>query len=1702
MIQVIQHSGIKIFLLLALMLSCVGEKKPSTKAECAEGQGFNQVSRQCVNIRSAPSATLRNLNLFQNSGMNTVRLDYRDLNGEAATSCVVSLPSTSGIEANSPRVYDLFASSLDLVDRAQLLANDIIPVSASAVAAGNNIRAQYNQMLESSSLTLLLGQRDAILAGVETIATQAIATGDSLLSARGTNLISRRTVYRDNFLNLANRCECAGGECTTIVTPKFDFYGDASFNYRVSNSVDGEGTLSEVSVNVQRANRSPLPVHQNVSINESTTATASTQNLGALATPVDVDGDAVFTYTLMSNPTQGTLSNCLGIGGVQGLNCNYRPNNGDLSDTTFTAAGAVQTFNPGVQASTFFNGHTFTAQATGTSGNAIQIELVSYSGLGFAPVGTVMVSAESTGPKISVVVNPTTTTHTQLRNYLLNSAEALEFVSVGASATPFNLVTLGSSTLSGGVNAQDSFTYRVTDTQTSSSYNGVVNIRIVEQNDPPRLDTLSMTTTPASLVEDGAFVMTIPYVDADSAIDNPPSCTLTPSAQLNFISCVCSNLTRECTGSLAPVLNINGTAHIDVTVTNDTLTSLVTRKFLSLAPVNDAPDVENLLAANPGLEDTNLEITGLRIHEGDGNTGNARLELSQDVYVRIVSANTTVIPNAADNIKIRFRTSATSADIDLNFDGTNEVLIPNTSSDSYAGRLSFEFIPTLDQSGVVPLTLHIRDNGPTGGSNINTRAVNFSVEFVEVNDTPSIESIANINMNEGGVGLSLPFKVDEGGGPNENAQTMEVQIVSDNPGLVSNANIDVFYDSNNDSLPGSTEIIGQGGAFLALGDGADSADDHALLIRVRPTDGLSGTANLTVTARDSDGAQSVSNFAVIVHPVSAVHGGWDHVMAVSNKTYPSNFQDPNKSCSPTPSECRPIGSASGTAYGNCTGTVAPNSVVEAQTRAAIFHDTTNNRCYYADATGGLDWQELNTFCPISRTTDVPNCSVEGATCIGTRLPNGVIDPNGVTTRYYYRTSTQTCYRSTGPTTADWEAYFPSRVELSWKNFILAGTGASAGVSISGWNIYRRKTGDEYNFNQPLATITNPSTRTYVDSTATENTVYFYLVQPLDSTLPQGRPTATSEVFSEIRVVAPPRNTAFVHRWMVNQEVCTLMNRSGLVESENNFRCAYAGPGDSLIGGVSYYDLGSDLIVDLAEASCPYTRSGCTANGCIGLGAPSAGMAVTGNYYYDRSSGTCHYAPSNGVWRAMDDDLLVPNTDISVTDMNRTLEPLNPPLVNIRATRANLFCNRRSNHTGIDGLNADPVTRLPYRKEQIGYSSHPIGSTSLQIDQIERGLSLNSSSKCNSSAASGLEFAYTNTQVPATSFSYSVPGTETSDIRSIHTGSIPIGQSTSTQSCVSRFGIQDVYGNVSEWVRDRMRCDADNTCTAEAALGPVINTMQSVGDTLFGNYEMDGVKGPCRDLNADGLCNASDAPLTDWKIQDKSFDASFFTLPLGLPIHRLYPINNPDFVSPISGSVLEIGPTSGITISSLHNDGIYINAEQLMAVAGTRRGNMATGGGYLDGDTAGRWNFEFVPETDIGSAFASGTLTSPLPGTGSIIFEADQNGATGNDITIRLIDGGTAGAETVSVSSLSITVFIQDGVSNALQVMNAVNNHPVAGALVTGTLVSGGGALFNVTEGIRLSGGRDEAFSARSDIGYRCVAPIPYNTYTDSLPTDD
>lgn len=1720
--------------LLLVLTSCLGQKKPTTKADCGEGNRFDEVTRECIITRSTPTGMLQNLTLFENSGKNVINLKYDDNLGISANRCEVVQSLSGGVEVNSPRLYEMTPAAKQLLDQATTLANNINPIiypaqSAVALTGVSDAEVAYRDIVYAVNLDESIDGRNRLLEHTGLIADQATATFNSNLVLQAEILDNSRDTFFTRHGQIEQRCHCASnGTCRAVVVPRPDFRGDSTFTYQVFNNLEGVSPARQVRARVLGVNQPPVPVHTSAEVFESPTSVGQPINLDPVPlsrdpNPSDEAMASVFEYVLVTPPAFGTLSGCLGINGQPGLNCVYTPFDGDYSDTQFDGA-----FNPtvvtGQRATVDFQGVRIEALSIGESGNTIQVELIPYEGLGHPSVGSVRLNSTSSGPVFRVVIAEGQTTVNDVIDYLNDPmAPSSSFVVASLVDIGFDqqLVVLSQAGLAGGQEAQDIFTYEVYDFDSKSRYEAAYSIRIREVDDPPQIN-LGTTTPLTTPREDTPFVMQIGYTDVDSPLA-ATACQVQPSSLIGGpfdpvnVAPTCNCVAGVCSTELQGFPDYFGSNfHIDVRVRNGDFQGLNQvwssweRKTFAIEPVNDAPAMIPVPYPNIGnpnvphimLEDGTLELPGYKVHEGDAGAGRPYLEHDQDLFVSLSvdPAFSDLFPASNDHMRLIY-TRPNGQEVVLPLDGSTAI----PEARAFDGELKIWLRPAQDRFTTGPdarFTLTLRDSGPSNGVNENERTYTFFVRVLPVNDPPTISPIPNVQINEGGIAITQPIYIDEGGGPDEDTQTINLTITSDNETIFPATNIRVFYDTNDNLSPDpSEEVILTGGQY-PLNAGAFSSDQHAVFIRLRPVDGISGTANITVTATDNGSpAESTSRtFAAIVHPIGAVHGGWNHISAVGQKSFRPGKPNPFMKCNFNTNKCNDGGS--------CTGSVAPNSVVSADEANAIFFDSANNKCYWASSAGVSNWQEINTFCPISNSDDVPTCP--GASCIGNQNPivqGQTPTPNAQgqeVPRYYYRVNQNTCYRSTGLESSSWEEYFPAEVVISWKDFILSGSGADVGALISGWNVYRRKTGEAYNFQRPLnASPLGPTVRTFTDTTANASTVYYYVVQPLDNK--RNIPTATQEVYSEVRVFSPPTNRAFVHRWMVNQEVCTKLHQGTFIQRENNFRCPYRGPGqvEDIDSGDFFYDIGRDMLVDVAEAGCPYSTSynanpnavfdNCGPNGCIGISAPPGSPTTAGLVYYNRGNGTC-YRSQGGSWVDVN-SIANPNQVFA----SNTLGMLLPPLVNLTQTRAFGICDRRLPLTAssIDGIRSDLSSRLPTRKEQIAYSAHPLNISATNIDQLERGFSLNTSSKCNSSGANGLEFGYTNAQIPSTSFSFSLPGTDASNIRSMHTGSVPTGQSMSTQACVSRYKIQDPYGNVAEWVSDRFRCE-NNICVGVSSdrfpgsqLDPTNDDM-FVGDSIFDNYAMDGDIGPCRDVNADGVCDEEDRPLTQWRFQDRTFDASYFSFPLGLPIHRLFPINFPPNLNAVTRTLLEIGPTSGITNANLHNDGAIINGEAIELSSGNI-GAMATGGGYKNADLAGRYSFELVPNQSISAQVASGGVVEGF--SGEIQFEARFAGTAGNDITVRLVDGASSGNEFVTVSGMSVNVFIESGASLGSDIVDAIENYAPSNNLIVITNVINPGSIYFATEdGGRLSGGIDAVENRRPDIGLRCVTPIAPTAY--------
>lgn len=94
----------------------------------------------------------------------------------------------------------------------------------------------------------------------------------------------------------------------------------------------------------------------------------------------------------------------------------------------------------------------------------------------------------------------------------------------------------------------------------------------------------------------------------------------------------------------------------------------------------------------------------------------------------------------------------------------------------------------------------------------------------------------------------------------------------------------------------------------------------------------------------------------------------------------------------------------------------------------------------------------------------------------------------------------------------------------------------------------------------------------------------------------------------------------------------------------------------------------------------------------------------------------------------------------------------------------------------------------------------------------------------------------------------------------------------------------------------------------------------------------------------------------------------------------------------------------------------------------------------------------------------------------ITYTAVPYGNLGNDITITIVGGGTAGAEVVTVVGKAITVQVEAGVSTRTQVETAVEGDVDAAALVSVSVVSGSTTVSAATA-ITTTGGVNMASSS-------------------------
>ena len=183
------------------------------------------------------------------------------------------------------------------------------------------------------------------------------------------------------------------------------------------------------------------------------------------------------------------------------------------------------------------------------------------------------------------------------------------------------------------------------------------------------------------------------------------------------------------------------------------------------------------------------------------------------------------------------------------------------------------------------------------------------------------------------------------------------------------------------------------------------------------------------------------------------------------------------------------------------------------------------------------------------------------------------------------------------------AYSNPEVYISWNAFTVTNT------TLSGYNLYRSDNGP--NGPYVISTVTGcvGTTNTYCTDNSFTSTdagkVFYYKVLALDGEATPGEMDTPEVEFNTVRVIVPNDNMVFVPRRIANKLICEKNNPTNnavMAPDKYNFnRCRYEGPGNRRIGGLNYYDIDMDLMVDAFEATCPYTNNGssCAETGGVG-----------------------------------------------------------------------------------------------------------------------------------------------------------------------------------------------------------------------------------------------------------------------------------------------------------------------------------------------------------------------------------------------------------------------------------------------------------------------------------------------------------------------
>ena len=1583
---------------MLLVVSCT-PKTASEGSNCDPGLMFDKSTRSCITdpTPQLPIATTSLISIEQDSAESFHDISYNNFDGDNVLSCSIT-SSTGGLRGTLKHdgvIYRALVSNLNGINYELNIVNDnfIIAGFENVSLSGNTITVRIREGETTSNQIASAINSDAT---VGLIMTATVSESVVLQTELSTS--SFQGAY----------CDCINGQCRVYIQPVTGYVGTSRLTYTLT---DDDGTSDPQTISVEISDKDDAPVTQDIAATgpyyEDVVGTVFLRE-GPLATDAytDADGDDATSCTT-SNLTGGIsiISSCACVTGIcyvqfQGasnasgpFSFDYTVSSNGLTSNTSTVSGMINAVNDLPTGSSI----SYDLNEEGLNGTSTNLSVT-------IPTGSdVETSAgalyyQYVSHDIPAALMPALPTDCLIGT--TDSRTACSFI-FDDEFNSYNGQTF-------------SVVYKVVDGDSGESSNYTISIRFLETNDPPKnygvadpvanftfeesptwdlSDTTSVTwnstlggwdvnlaSYAGADVEDDANSVNLSYYIAPDA--DPDGIVSTDGTGSAGTLSHCMNLSGS--DGLSDLTCLYTPSNANATTTGADTFYYVVRDSGGLygddnddgddnavsftITVNDNSDLPALCQFSTYSEKKSRYECGLGDCIGDGapgflptshttesplvyidqSNGYCYQSTSTATFTRISSSipdqkvgegETIVISNIAineggdvsedtENIHLNLDSSSlTISNTDLikaenitfywdsNGDGDYADGNDSTINNSFSvqelgvatdvagdGRLKIEILPTSGETGSSTITFNICDTETTAITCLDTE-VSFSVTVEPV----SVSHGGWTKIKSSGVrskitgtaidqNLNCPYSLAkcDGGKPCYTSSSTTPNVEADIKGAI-------FKTSN--ACYVAKDLTSSGTTWEAITPFCAVTEVKNLSSNLR--------YNCTITGTDCEDS-SGSDVAC-----SGVSSGYPALTPKSLGTY---YKD-----------------GSGVCYRAQTAMDATSWVVA--------------DLYQSDATNDCD-------------TNL------GGSCIGEGTPDASgLNLTAVDGTYYYDYQTgvsdsKRCWVYD----SGWKNY-PSvnEITIAWDAFAVSGAGA-----ITGYNVYRRIPGEDFDYENPinLNTVSIVSNE-FVDNgtnsrvPAAPGQVYYYEVRPIvDLGSSNTIEIQSNSSINELRLVSAPANQVFVHRWMMNKQACDLMNST--INRDRDYACPYVGYGDvnvtlrapaesQLFGSDTVFDVERDLLVNKNEVGCPYTAIGCsnTQDGsCIGDDTPdnlSVGGS-DGDFYYNRSAGTCYYR-SGGSWAAYDGTVDLDND--SSSQYGDGFSSFLPPLANVDFIEANATCSNQTT-PDVSGLTVSAF-RLPSRLEQVAYSRWEFTNSFDDSDAsvIEEGLAMNASQKCNSSSANGIDSAYVDGVLPLSSSRYSLPGTLSSSIRSVYTGS------EQTSDCVSMFGVQDAIGNLSEWVD--LRFSMDKTTNSEIRMTYASGISQSTTDggvtTVFDNndYQFDGDIGPCADLNTDGDCESDISP---WLFETTStYDADYFLIPWGLPIADKFLTDNPS--DGALNYVAQIGSSGGITNNQLKDDALSVTTTSI--ADGSTLGS-AVGGSFTSGGGAGVYSLFLTPTT--------------------------------------------------------------------------------------------------------------------------------------------